>query len=295
MEKKKRNCWIIPSLLCLVFLLHSSANATTFPGLKSAKQNQQFVLVHGACHGAWSWYKLLGLLRSSGHNVTAVDLAGAGINPKGVGEVRRQGDYFRPLMELMASVPAGRKQVILVAHSLGGFAVSKAMEMFPEKISVAVFVTAFMPGPSLNATTVLREANRGNVSQLDNLFTFDNGLNNPPTTFIFGPNYLAANLYHLSPIEDLALASTVLRPIHLYSDEEVSKEMVLSDKQYGSVRRVFIISGQDKVLRKEFQEWMIKKNPPDEVKEVLGSDHMVMMSKPFELFYLLQKIAHSHS
>lgn len=155
-KKKRRKCWI-PSLLCLVFLLHSSANATTFAGPKSARQNHQFVLVHGACHGAWSWYKLLGLLRSSGHNVTAVDLAGAGINPKGVGEVRRQGDYFRPLMELMASVPAGRKQVILVAHSLGGFAVSKAMEMFPEKISVAVFVTAFMPGPSLNATTVLRE------------------------------------------------------------------------------------------------------------------------------------------
>ncbi|XP_019170182.1 PREDICTED: salicylic acid-binding protein 2-like [Ipomoea nil] len=294
--EKKRKCWI-PSFLCLVFLLHSSASATTTSagGPKPGRQNQQFVLVHGACHGAWSWYKLLGLLRSSGHNATAVDLGAAGINPKGVLELRRQADYFRPLMEFMASVPAGRKQVILVAHSLGGLAVSKAMEEFPEKISVAVFVTALMPGPSLNATTVMRETNRGNASQLDNLFTFDNGLNNPPTTFIFGPNYLAANLYQLSPIEDLALASTVLRPIHLYSEKEVSKEMVLSDKQYGSVKRVFIISGQDKVVRKEFQEWMIKKNPPDEVKEVLGSDHMVMMSKPFQLFHLLQKIAHSHS
>lgn len=87
----------------------------------------------------------------------------------------------------------------------------------------------------------------------------------------------------------------MLRPIHLYSEEEVSGEMVLSDKKYGSVRRVFIISGQDKVVRKDFQEWMIKKNPPDEVKEVMGSDHMVMMSKPFELFLLLQQLAHNHS
>lgn len=153
---EKRKCWI-SCLLYLLFLLHSSANATRSSGPKSARHNEHFVLVHGACHGAWSWYKLAGLLRSSGHNVTALDLAAAGINPKSVLEIARQADYFRPLMEFMDSVPAGRKQVILVAHSLGGFAVSKAMEMFPEKISVAVFVTAYMPGPSLNATTVLRE------------------------------------------------------------------------------------------------------------------------------------------
>ena len=51
-----------------------------------------FVLVHGACHGAWCWYKLSDLLKNAGHVVTAVDLGGAGLNPK-------DGDGIRSLAE----------------------------------------------------------------------------------------------------------------------------------------------------------------------------------------------------
>lgn len=118
--------------------------------------SKHFVLVHGACHGAWSWYKLVPLLKSSGHNVTALDLAGAGINPMLVNDVPLISDYFRPLMDFMASLPP-HERVILVAHSYGGLAISKAMESFPEKISVAVFVTSYMPGPTLNFSTLDQE------------------------------------------------------------------------------------------------------------------------------------------
>ncbi|KAJ8530118.1 hypothetical protein K7X08_036953 [Anisodus acutangulus] len=176
-------------------------------------------------------------------------------------------------MEFMTSLPADEK-VVLVSHSFGGFAISKAMESFPENISVAVFVTALMPGPTLNATTSVT----GVLSQLDNHVTYDNGPTNPPTTFILGPKYLATHLYQLSPNQDLALATTVLRPLYAYTVEDVSKEILLSSKRYGSVRRVFIVAAEDKLLKKKFQQRMIEKNPPDEVKEIKGSDHMVMMS-----------------
>nr|GMD90472.1 salicylic acid-binding protein 2-like [Ipomoea batatas] len=114
---------------------------------------KHFVLVHGACHGAWSWYKVVAMLRSSGHNVTALDLGASGINPLQALQIPHQSDYFRPLMLFMAALPS-TERVILVAHSLGGLAISKAMETFPQKISVAVFVTAIMPGPSLNISTL---------------------------------------------------------------------------------------------------------------------------------------------
>ncbi|BFG38974.1 hypothetical protein CerSpe_252480 [Prunus speciosa] len=41
---------------------------------------KHFVLVHGA----WNWYKMTNLLTSIGHNVTALDLAAAGVNPNQV-------------------------------------------------------------------------------------------------------------------------------------------------------------------------------------------------------------------
>ena len=120
------------------------------------KRERHFVLVHGACHGAWCWYKVATLLRSAGHRVTALDLAAAGANGKRLDELNSISDYYEPLIEFMTSLVTGEK-VILVAHSLGGVSVSVAMERFPQKISVGVFVAALMPGPDLNLPTVLQE------------------------------------------------------------------------------------------------------------------------------------------
>lgn len=94
--------------------------------------------------------------------------------------------------------------------------------------------------------------------------------------------------------QDLALATTLVRPLYLYTDEDMSKELILSQENYGSVNRAFIICNEDKVVTREIQEWMIEMNPTDEVKEIEGSDHMVMMSKPVELFVHLLHIAEKY-
>ncbi|KAM3269315.1 methyl jasmonate esterase 1 [Capsicum chacoense] len=282
MEKSK----FLTSLVLILVL--SYVNATT-SGPKWSKARKHFVLVHGACHGAWSWYKIIASIKTSGHNVTALDLGGSGVNPKQVLEIPHLSDYFSPLMEFMTSLPADEK-VILVGHSLGGLAISKAMETFPEKISVAVFVTALMPGLTLDASTIANESSSG-LFKLDNRITFDNGPTSPPTTFSLGPKYLASYIYPLSPIQDWALATTVVRPLYLYSLDDISKEIVLSSKRYGSVRRAYIVAAEDKALSKEFQQSMIEKNPPDQVEEISGSDHAPMMSKPGQLFTLLMRIA----
>ncbi|KAG5557231.1 hypothetical protein RHGRI_007485 [Rhododendron griersonianum] len=143
------------------------------------------------------------------------------------------------------------------------------MENFPERFSVAVFVTALMPGPSLNLSTLFQEVGKiastpslkKQESVLDSQYTSDDGPKNPARTYIFGPMYLARKVYQLSPTE-----------------------------KYGSVRRVFIVSEKDEVGKKDFQQWMIDKNPPDKVEKIRGSDHMVMISdKPLELCFLLSR------
>ncbi|CAL5369561.1 unnamed protein product [Camellia sinensis] len=120
------------------------------------KRKSHFVLIHGSCHGAWCWYKVATLLRSGGHGVTVLDLAASGVHPKQVEEVRSMSDYLEPLMEFMVSLQVDDR-VILVGHSMGGIGISVAMERFPEKISVAVFVAAFMPGPDLDFLTVFQD------------------------------------------------------------------------------------------------------------------------------------------
>nr|XP_027071633.1 polyneuridine-aldehyde esterase-like [Coffea arabica] len=107
-----------------------------------------FLLVHGACLGAWSWYKLVTLLEEAGHKVTALDLAASGRNQERIQDVLTIDDYHKPLFSFMDALSPEEK-VILVGHSMGGYAVSSAMERYPEKIDFAVFVSAHMLGPEL--------------------------------------------------------------------------------------------------------------------------------------------------
>ena len=53
----------------------------------------------------------------------------------------------------MEALPS-HERVILVGHNFGGLAISQAMEYFPSKIYVAVFVTALMPRPTPNISTL---------------------------------------------------------------------------------------------------------------------------------------------
>ncbi|GKU99027.1 hypothetical protein SLEP1_g11941 [Rubroshorea leprosula] len=118
------------------------------------QKQSHFILVHGACHGAWSWYKVKPLLESAGHRVTALDLAASGINMKAIQDVHTMHQYTEPLLEILAALPSGEK-VILVGHSLGGVNLALAMDKFPEKISVGVFMAAFLPDTSHRPSYVL--------------------------------------------------------------------------------------------------------------------------------------------
>ncbi|CAK9166419.1 unnamed protein product [Ilex paraguariensis] len=162
------------------------------------KSGRHFVLVHGACHGAWCWYRVATLLRAAGHRVTALDLAASGINPKQLYELHTISDYLEPLLSFMAALPS-EERVVLVGHSAGGIAISVAIERFPQKVAVAVFATAFMPGPDLTVQAILDETVQGLDYYMDSKLTFDQ--EQRVTSVLLGPKKLSTKLYQLSPPE----------------------------------------------------------------------------------------------
>ncbi|CAN6563054.1 unnamed protein product [Malus baccata var. baccata] len=280
-------------LFFLLFICLAKASTST-PSLPSNIHNKtqspkHFVLIHGACHGAWSWYKVATLLRNSGHNVTALDLGASGISPIQVQQLPSLSEFVEPLTKVMVSLLSNEK-VILVGHSLGGAVISIFMERFPHKVAAAVFVTAIMYGPTLNFSTVHAEVTKGR-DFMDTQYRYDNGTNNPATSQVFGPKFMATTLYQLSPPQDLNLALSLVRLFPLYNYDVIK----LTKEKYGSVRRVFIVADQDHGIVLDAQNYMIKNNPPNEVKVINGSDHMVMFSKPVELFCHLQSIAEKYS
>ncbi|CAK7339427.1 unnamed protein product [Dovyalis caffra] len=259
------------------------------------KNQKHFVLVHGACHGAWCWHKLKPLLESTSNRVTLLDLAASGINMKAIQDVQTIDDYTEPLLELLASLQLNEK-VILVGHSLGGLNLALAMEKFPEKIAVAVFLSAFMPDTTHKPSFVLEQYNERTPAEdwLDTQFLPYSNSQRHLTTMFFGPKFLSSKLYQLSPTEDLELAKTLLRPGSLFL-YDLSKADDFSTKGYGSVTRVFVVCDEDLAIPVEFQRWMIQNSAVEEVMEIKGADHMPMFCKPKELFHCLSEIANKYA
>ncbi|KAK1587754.1 hypothetical protein Q3G72_016496 [Acer saccharum] len=260
--------------------------------MAESKNQKHFVLVHGGNHGAWCWHKLKPLLEAAGHRVTALDMAASGINMKAIQDVHTLGEYTEPLLETLASLPDNEK-VILVGHSLGGLNCALAADKFPEKISVAVFLTAFMPDTAHKPSYVMDKFCEMISADhwLDTQFApYNDSSKSSLMSFLFGPKFLTSILYQLSPIEDLELAKLLIRPGSLFLDD-LSNSNNFTSEGYGKVNRVYIICEDDEGMPKEFLQWMIDNYPVKHVMKIKGADHMGMLSKPQELCDCLFEIA----
>ncbi|CAL5195315.1 unnamed protein product [Lathyrus oleraceus] len=267
----------------------------TLSPLICVSSSHHFVLVHGAYHGAWCWYKVATMLKSAGHNVTTVELAASGINPIQVQDFHSISTYYEPLIIFMESLPP-KEKVIIVGHSIGGVSESVAMEKFPHKISVAVFITAYVLSQNLTYPTIIQEEARRITNLMDLKFFFFDGPDKPATARFVGPKFLATKMYQLSPPEDLTLALSLVRPDRIYNDVELlKKETAVTNHRNGRVPKIFIISKSDNLIREDFQKWIIERSGPyAEVKVIKDSDHMVMFSKPKKLSSILLKIAQKY-
>ncbi|XP_020580864.1 salicylic acid-binding protein 2-like [Phalaenopsis equestris] len=171
-------------------------------GREMAGKQLKIILVHGLGHGAWSWYKVATSLRADGHSVLTLDLAAAGTSKYRMAEdVLTFADYSKPLMEAIAELSEGQKAV-LIGHSFGGQTLALAMDTFPHKIAVAIFVAAYMPdtvSPPSSVFDKLVEYFPDAAAWMDVEFkeVRVSGREQPFHTMLFGPQFLREKLYQL--------------------------------------------------------------------------------------------------
>jgi pimeloyl-ACP methyl ester carboxylesterase len=111
--------------------------------LKPSRKPPHFVLIHGMSLGSWCWYKIKCLMEVSGFTVTCIDLKSSGIDSSSVDSLTTFDQYNQPLIDFLSSFPE-QEQVILVGHSAGGLSLTSAIQRFPKKICLAVFIGASM-------------------------------------------------------------------------------------------------------------------------------------------------------
>ncbi|KAH7654092.1 Carboxylesterase protein [Dioscorea alata] len=253
------------------------------------KKKQHFVMVHGVGHGAWCWFKLQHLLESSGHKVSCLDLAGAGISTKDPNSILSFDDYHQPLYDYMSALPLDEKVVLV--HSAGGLNVTKAMNEFSNNISLAIFIAATMlPSGFVSDQDLI--AGIPNLSEFGDVYKleFSLGPENPPTSIGLKKEFQRRILYQMSPKEDSSLASMLLRPWPY----AISKARFGGDKEINvkNVRRVYIKTKYDNMVKPEQQEAMIRRWPPNDVM-IINTDHSPFFSASHELFNLIIKASSS--
>jgi pimeloyl-ACP methyl ester carboxylesterase len=102
-----------------------------------------YVLVHGAWHGAWAWSKAAPLLRQAGHKVWVPTLSGLGdrshVAPGISGLAVHVQDIVSHLM--MEDL----RDVVLVGHSYAGWVVAGVLGARTGRAGHAVYLDAFVP------------------------------------------------------------------------------------------------------------------------------------------------------
>ena len=233
-----------------------------------------FVLVHGAWHGAWCWFKVIPLLEKRGHTVIAVDLPSHGTDRTPTRDVS---------LELYAErvcrvLDACREPVMLVGHSMGGLVISRAAELRPAKIGKLVYVAAFLlPGGGTILEATSTEANARAMADLV--------INEDGSAAALKPESIRHLFYADCEDSDVVLARTLLVPQALAVSVT---PLSTTDENWGRVPRFYIECTHDSAIPIEAQRAMVAQLPCQRVM-TLETSHSPFFSSPGELStHLLQ-------
>ncbi len=235
-----------------------------------------FVLIHGGWHGAWCWDRVAPLLEQDGHEVVSLDLPGHGEDRTPAAEVTLEG-YTDRVVEALDALP---EPVVLVGHSLGGTAISQAAERRPGKIDKLVYLCALLL-PSGKSAIEASQEDGGSVILKNAEVEADLG------RIILSEAGLREALYHDSPEEDFGRARRLISPQPL---APLGTPVEVTEGNFGSVRRTYVHTTEDRVVSPAAQEKMYAELPCEKVVS-MATGHLPFFAAPEELAGHLDSLA----
>jgi pimeloyl-ACP methyl ester carboxylesterase len=231
-----------------------------------------FLLIHGACHGAWCWRDVIPALQALGHTARAIDLPSHGDDKTPVQEVTL-GDYRDAV--LAASSP----DTHIVGHSMGGYPIGAAAQAAPDAMASLIYLCAYPPAPGQTLADRRRLAARQLL--LPAVRRAPDGL-----TMTIDPAMAPELFYHDCPPGTPDYAVPRLCPQALAPQETV----VDLDEAYESVPKSYIVCADDRTIAPEHQRRMVADWPRHRVHEIQTS-HSPFFADPTGLAALLGQIA----
>lgn len=104
-----------------------------------------FVLVHGAWHGAWCWQRVIVRLAAQAHRVHAVTLTGLGERAHLLSPLVTLETHISDVANLIEAEELD--DVVLAVHSYGGMLGTAIADRMPGRLRHLVYVDAVLPAP----------------------------------------------------------------------------------------------------------------------------------------------------
>jgi pimeloyl-ACP methyl ester carboxylesterase len=104
-----------------------------------------FVLVHGAWHGAWCWRRVLPALWQRGHRAFTVSLTGVGERAHLLSPAITLDTHIQDVVAVL--VAEELENCVLVGHSYAGTVITGAAALQPQRIGRLVYLDAVVPRP----------------------------------------------------------------------------------------------------------------------------------------------------
>ena len=181
-----------------------------------------FVLVHGAWHGAWCWRDVLPLLVREGHRAHAVTLTGLGERVHLMSPAITLETFISDVANAIEAEEMQR--VVLVVHSFAGMVGTAIADRMPGRIGHLVYVDAVVPQPGESWCSTHEAATREAriaASEASHDYSFP-----PPDPSVYG---LAGDQH------EWVRRRQVRHPGHTYT-----APLVFDAQRVAGVRRTFI-------------------------------------------------------
>lgn len=226
---------------------------------------RNFVLVHGAYHGGWCWYKVAASLERRGHHVFAPDLPGSG-RDHSAGDPPSLDDYVARVVDVIEHCEG---PVTLVGHSMGGTVITAAAEARPDKIERLVYVAAALSrsGESLFSTLASDHPtliHRNIVASADG------------TSSTVREEGLRETFYDDCSDEDVMLARLSVTP---QANAPMATPVEWTEARFGAIPRAYVECTRDKTICIDLQREMTAAMPCAELTS-LDSAHSPFFSMP---------------
>ncbi|NQW79717.1 MAG: alpha/beta hydrolase [Polaromonas sp.] len=141
-----------------------------------------FVLVHGAWHGAWCWRRVIDQLQQQGHRVYAVTLTGLGERAHLLSPAITLETHIEDVRQLIETEELS--EVVLAVHSYAGMIGTAIADRLGGRLKHLVYVDAVIPKPGESWSSTQASATQQQrlaAAEASENFSFP-----PPDPVVFG-------------------------------------------------------------------------------------------------------------